>query len=41
MGGWKSSGEKSQRGEEKKRHDQRRERVRRKTMHVSAKVEKS
>jgi len=34
MGRWKSRGEKSQRGEEKKRQDQTRERVRRKKMQV-------
>jgi len=37
----KSRGGKNQRSEEKKKEDQRRERVRRKTMPVGEKVEKS
>ena len=41
MDSWKSRGGKSQRGEEKKREDQRGERVRRKKMQVREKVGKS
>ena len=41
MDSWKSTGGKSQRGEKKKREDQRGERVRRKKMQVGEKVGKS
>ena len=41
MDGWKSGGVKSQRGEEKKKEDQRGERVRRKKMQLRENVGKS